>query len=177
MASEISTAGRTVSQGMASSRVFSIASTQTSITRWWFPAAHSRGASAAPPRRRSLVASGFTPAGERWRDVASGAGRATMTNVIAGRTFTSELEMTVWDPPREFRYLARQPGAPALDNRRVFEPAPSGTRMRGTTEGALRAGVQGLADRVRLQALRKNYADVMARLPDAALAAHRSKGE
>jgi hypothetical protein len=104
-------------------------------------------------------------------------GRATMTNVIAGRTFTSELEMTVWDPPREFRYLARQPGAPALDNRRVFEPAPSGTRMRGTTEGALRAGVQGLADRVRLQALRKNYADVMARLPDAALAAHRSKGE
>lgn len=110
--------------------------------------------------------------GRQWAGVG---GRASMTSAFMGRTIASELEMTVWDPPHEFRYLMRQPGAPTLDNRRVFEPVPGGTRMRGSSEGALRAGVTGLIDRARLLALRRVYDEGMARLPDAALAAHRSK--
>ncbi len=112
--------------------------------------------------------------GPQWAGVG---GRASMTSAFMGRTITSELEMTVWDPPHEFRYLMRQPGAPTLDNRRVFEPVPGGTRMRGSTEATARIGVLGLIDRARLRALRRVYDEGMARLPDEALAAHRSKGQ
>jgi glyoxylase-like metal-dependent hydrolase (beta-lactamase superfamily II) len=112
--------------------------------------------------------------GTDWEGVG---GRASMTHEVLGRTFTSELEMTVWDPPHEFRYLARQPGAPVFDNRRVFEPVAGGTRMRGTSEAAARAGVTGLIDRTRARALRRMYDEAMVRLPDAALAAHRLKEE
>lgn len=104
---------------------------------------------------------------ENWESVG---GRAHMTNSFVGRTITSALEMTVWDPPHEFRYIARQPGARPLDNRRVFEPVPGGTRLRGTTEIELRPGLPGLLDRVQARALRRTYATAMARLPEAARA-------
>ncbi len=103
-------------------------------------------------------------------------GRASMASDFLGRTVAAELEMTVWDPPREFRYLMRQVGGPPLDNRRVFEPVPGGTRLRGSTEGTMRLGPRGLIDRVRVQALRRIYAEAMKRLPEAALAAHGSEG-
>jgi hypothetical protein len=98
-------------------------------------------------------------------------GRGRMSNVILGRTITSEIEVTVWDPPREFRYQTHQPGTPPLDNRRTFEAAPGGgTRMHGTTDLVPRPGAAGLVDRARVMALRRIFAAAMQRLPEAALA-------
>ncbi len=105
---------------------------------------------------------------EGWEGVG---GRARMTNTFLGRSVTSELEMTVWDPPREFAYISRQPGAPPLRNHRAFEPVPGGTRLRGTTEAALRPGLPGLLDRVQEQALRRTFAQAMTHLPDVARSA------
>ena len=95
-------------------------------------------------------------------------GHARMTNAMLGRTITSELELTVWDPPREFRYTARQPGRPDLDNRRVFVPLPGGTRMQGTTESRSRGGLAGLTDQALGLALQRTYNTAMARLPQVA---------
>ena len=87
-----------------------------------------------------------------------------MTTRFLGRTVESAMEITTWDPPREFRYRSRQPGAPDLDNRRTFEPIPQGTRLRGTTVVVPRPGVAGLADRAQVLALRRLYAGAMKRL-------------
>ncbi len=97
--------------------------------------------------------------------------RARSTNVVLGRTFTSELEMTMWDPPREFRYVAVQAGAPPLTNRRVLEVAEGGTLLRASTEMTPRAGVKGLLDRVQAMAVQRMFVAAMLRLPDAARAA------
>jgi glyoxylase-like metal-dependent hydrolase (beta-lactamase superfamily II) len=102
------------------------------------------------------------------RDWGSVGGHARMTVQFVGRSVTSELELTEWDPPHAFRYVARHPGAPPLDNRRVFEPLPGGTRLRGSTEAAPRAGMAGLLDRAQRPALRRMYAKAMARLPEVA---------
>lgn len=102
---------------------------------------------------------------DHWGGVGS---RGQMTNVVLGRPITSEIEVTVWDPPHEFRYFSRQPGTPPLDNRRVFEPVPEGTRLRGTTEVTPRPGLAGLVDRARLLALRRIFAAAMTELPAAA---------
>ena len=99
-------------------------------------------------------------------------GRGQMTNVVLGRTITSDIEVTVWNPPHEFRYLTRQPGTPPLDNRRTFEPAPEGTRLTGTTDVTPRPGLPGLIDRARVLALRRIFAAAMAELPEAARASH-----
>jgi glyoxylase-like metal-dependent hydrolase (beta-lactamase superfamily II) len=104
-------------------------------------------------------------------------GRAEMANTFMGRRVTSELEMTAWDPPREFGYVSRQPGAPSLHNRRVLDPVPGGTRLRGTTEAVLRSGLPGLLDRVQRQMLRRTYAAAMARLPQVARTSHESTRE
>jgi hypothetical protein len=82
-------------------------------------------------------------------DWGSVGGRAQMRTVVLGRTVTSDLEMTAWDPPHEFGYVSRQASAPALTNHRVLEPVPGGTRLSGTTEVTLRPGLPGLADGVR----------------------------
>jgi len=103
-------------------------------------------------------------------DWGSVGGRGHMSNVVLGRTIPSEIELTVWNPPHEFRYTSRQSGAPPLDNRRVFEPAPGGTRLSGTTEVTPRPGLPGLLDRVRVLALRRIFAAAMAQLPEAARA-------
>ncbi len=100
-----------------------------------------------------------------WGDVG---GHARMTNAMLGRTIESELELTVWDPPREFRYTARQPGRPDLDNRRVFVPLPDGTRLQGTTESQPRGGLAGLTDQMLGQALQRMYDKAMAKLPQVA---------
>ena len=94
--------------------------------------------------------------------------RARSTNVVLGRTITSELEMTMWDPPREFRYVARQAGAPPLSNRRVIEPAEGGSRLYATTELTPRPGIRGLLDRVQAMAVERMFVAAMLRLPDAA---------
>lgn len=106
---------------------------------------------------------------EDWGSVGS---RGQMSNVVLGRTIASEIEVTVWNPPHEFRYLSRQPGTPPLDNRRVFEPVPEGTRLSGTTEVIPRPGLPGLVDRARVLALRRIFAAAMAKLPEAARASH-----
>jgi hypothetical protein len=92
-------------------------------------------------------------------------GHGQMTTTFLGRTVESTLELTVWDPPREFRYISRQPAGPDLDNRRVFEPTPGGTRLRGTTEAVPRPGLARVTDRAQLLALRRLYAGAMQRLP------------
>lgn len=89
-----------------------------------------------------------------------------MTTRFLGRTVESAMELTTWDPPREFRYRSQQPGAPDLDNRRTFEPVPNGTRLHGTTVVVPRPGVAGLADRAQVLALRRLYAGAMKRLPE-----------
>jgi hypothetical protein len=68
----------------------------------------------------------------------------------------------------------RQPGAPTLDNRRVFEPVAGGTMMRGTSEAGPRMGLSGLADRARRRTIQRVYDEGMARLPEAAVAAARA---
>lgn len=113
-----------------------------------------------------FIASLVTAAGgDDWGRVG---GHGQMTTRFLGRTVESTMELTTWDPPREFRYLSRQPGAPDLDNRRTFEPTPNrnGTRLSGTTLVVPRSGVAGLADRAQVLALRRLYAGAMRRLPE-----------
>jgi glyoxylase-like metal-dependent hydrolase (beta-lactamase superfamily II) len=102
---------------------------------------------------------------DRDDDWARVGGHGRMTTSFLGRTVESTMELTVWDPPREFRYLSRQPGAPDIDNRRVFEAIPGGTRLRGTTETVPRAGTARVSDRAQLLVLRRLYAGAMKRLP------------
>jgi glyoxylase-like metal-dependent hydrolase (beta-lactamase superfamily II) len=94
-------------------------------------------------------------------------GHAHMTTTFLGRNVESHLEITAWDPPREFRYVARQAGGPDLDNRRVFEPVSGGTRLRGTTAVLPRGGAMSLVDRGQILVLRRVYAKAMSRLPAA----------
>lgn len=105
---------------------------------------------------------------EDWGSVGS---RGQMSNVVLGRTITSEIEVTLWNPPWEFCYRSRQPGTPPLENRRVFEPTAQGTRLSGTTVVTPRPGLSGLLDRARVLAVRRIFAGAMARLPEAARAA------
>jgi hypothetical protein len=109
-------------------------------------------------------------------DWAGTGGHAHLTTAFLGRKVESHLEVTVWDPPREFRYVARQAGAPDLDNRRVFEPDPGGTRLRGTTEVLPRRGAVSVLDRGQVLVLRRVYARAMGRLPAATLAVRPVRG-
>ncbi len=93
-------------------------------------------------------------------------GRGRMITSFIGRAVTSDLELTEWDPPRAFRYTARQRGRPDLDNRRVFEECESGTRLTGTTRMEPRPGFNGLIDRLSLHVLHRIYRRAMDRLPD-----------
>ena len=93
-------------------------------------------------------------------------GRGRMITSFMGRAVTSDLELTEWDPPRAFRYTARQRGRPDLDNRRVFEECESGTRLTGTTRMQPRPGLNGLIDRLSLHVLHRIYRRAMDRLPD-----------
>jgi hypothetical protein len=93
-------------------------------------------------------------------------GRGRLVTSFLGRTVTSDLEVTEWDPPRMFRYTARQRGRPDLDNRRVFEEHQGGTRLIGTTRITPRGGLHGLVDRLSLRVLRRVYRKAMARLPE-----------
>lgn len=105
---------------------------------------------------------------ENWGQVG---GRARMTNRFLGRSLTTDLELTVWNPPHELRYLGVQAeGLPVMDNRRVFEPVAGGTKLTGTTEIQVRPGLSGLVDRLRIRALRRTFAKAMQRLPEVAKA-------
>ena len=91
-------------------------------------------------------------------------GRGRMTTRFLGRTVVSDMELTEWDPPHSFRYTARQPGRPDLDNHRTFAVAPGGTRLVGTTTVHLRRGLPGLLDRISVAVLARLYTRAMARL-------------
>lgn len=101
-------------------------------------------------------------AGEGWG--ATG-GHGRMVTRFMGSSVTSELELTEWDPPRTFRYAARQAGRPDLDNRRVFTAVAAGTRLDGTTSITVRPGAKGVVDRLTLRVLARVYAKAMRRLP------------
>lgn len=100
-------------------------------------------------------------AGRDWGRVG---GRGRMATRFLGRTVVSDMELTEWDPPHAFRYTARQPGRPDLDNQRVFSTAPGGTRLAGTTTVQLRRGLAGLFDRVSVAVLSRVYDRAMAQL-------------
>jgi uncharacterized protein YndB with AHSA1/START domain len=91
-------------------------------------------------------------------------GRGRMVTKFLGRTVESDLEVTEWDPPRTFRYTARQRGRPDLDNRRVFDEVAQGTRLTGTTRIPARRGLHGLVDRMSLRILHRAYRRAMTRL-------------
>jgi hypothetical protein len=91
-------------------------------------------------------------------------GHAQMTNRFLGRTVRSELEITAWNAPSEFRYAATAPGQPAMDNRRVFTAVPDGTRLTGTTV-LVGANPRRLSHRIRLATIRRVYRKAMARPP------------
>lgn len=105
---------------------------------------------------------------EKGADWGSVGGGARLTSAFLGRSITSDLELTVWDPPREFRYVMRQPGKPSLDNRRTFEEVAGGTRLGGSTEAEPRGGLAGLADRVQLALIHRIYGKAMGTLPQVA---------
>jgi glyoxylase-like metal-dependent hydrolase (beta-lactamase superfamily II) len=113
---------------------------------------------------------------ERDPDWGRPGGHARMTNRILGRTVRSELELTEWDPPRRFAYLAHHPGDPDLDNRRDLEAAPGGTRLHGTTTIVVRPGAAGMADRARLRLLDRMYRKAMAKVPEVAAHHHATAG-
>lgn len=92
-------------------------------------------------------------------------GRGRLVTSFLGRAVTSDLEVTEWDPPRVFRYTARQRGRPDLDNRRVFAEYQPGTRLIGTTSITTRRGLHGLIDRMSLRVLHRVFSKAMARLP------------
>jgi hypothetical protein len=106
-------------------------------------------------------------------DWASVGGRASTANEVLGRVFTSELEMTVWDPPHESATW-RGNRAPHAGQPSSLRAVPGGTLMRGTTEGARRVGLPGLIDRARWSGLQRVYAEAMARLPVAAMTSYQS---
>ncbi len=92
-------------------------------------------------------------------------GRAWVEAQFLGRMVRYELELTEWEPPRLFRYLAHQVGRPDQDNRRLFEPVDGGgTRLRGTTVVMPRMGMAGMADQLSLRALQRICDDAMAQL-------------
>jgi glyoxylase-like metal-dependent hydrolase (beta-lactamase superfamily II) len=119
------------------------------------------------PRNWPLFFDGMRSA-EAGADWGAVGGHARMTTAMLGRAVESELELTVWDPPREFRYLARQPGHPEADNRRVFVALPGGTRLVGTTDYRPRGGVSGLIDQAFGLALQRTYREAMTKLPQVA---------
>jgi hypothetical protein len=103
-------------------------------------------------------------------DWAGVGGQAHVTTAFLGRSVESRMEITVWDPPRELRYVAQQAGAPDLDSRRVFEPVSNGTRLRGSTAILPRRGARSLLDCGQILVLRRMYAKAMSRLPAATAA-------
>jgi hypothetical protein len=107
-------------------------------------------------------------AGPGWGTVG---GHARMVSAMLGRKFESDLELTVWDPPREFRYTMRQRGRPELDNRRLFVPVPGGTRLQATNESQLPGGLAGLTDRALGWRMQQLMNAAMAKLPQVATGA------
>jgi hypothetical protein len=105
---------------------------------------------------------------EKGADWGSVGGGARLTSAFLGRSVTSDLELTVWDPPREFRYVMRQPGNPSLDNRRTLEGVAGGSRLVGTTEAEPRGGLAGLADSLQLAMIHRVYGKAMGKLPGVA---------
>jgi hypothetical protein len=92
-------------------------------------------------------------------------GQARLVIRLFGRPVTSHLELTHWDPPRAFRYTARQRGRPPVDNHRSFEATGAGTLLVGTTRVAPRAGLRFAADLLALRVLHRTYRRGMTRLP------------
>ena len=107
-------------------------------------------------------------AGPGWGTVG---GQGRMVPRVGPLRLPVELELTAWEPPRAFRYTARRPGSPDLDNERVLSPvADGGTRLTATTTLRPRPGPLGVLDRVTLRLLALVFARGMRRLPAAAAA-------
>ena len=75
-------------------------------------------------------------------------GAARADGSFLGRTVRAEVLVLDWEAPVRFRYRMRRPGRAELDSVRLFEEAPGGTQMTGTTELIPRSGLRGLLDRL-----------------------------
>lgn len=96
-------------------------------------------------------------------------GHARVTNVVLGRSFTMDLVLTEWDPPRGFRYSVSQGDAPSNDdNRRTFQPVAGGTRLMGTTEVPTPRGLALVPHLLAMALVHRVFATAMSRLPAAA---------
>ena len=96
-------------------------------------------------------------------------GRAEMVSRLMGRTVVTDLELVAWERPYEFRYIGRSKGRPDMDNRRVFEAVPEGTRLTGTTIAHPRSGFTAPVDMVYYLALRLMMRRGMKALPGQAV--------
>lgn len=96
-------------------------------------------------------------------------GKARMVGTFLGRTVTTDLELVAWDRPYEFRYIGRGEGRPDMDNRRVFEAVPEGTRLTGTTIAHPRSAFTAPVDLVSYVALRRMMHRGMKALPGQAV--------
>lgn len=100
---------------------------------------------------------------------------AQMATRMLGRTVTTDLELVGWNRPNEFRYIGHNEDRPDMDNRRVFEAVPEGTRLTGTTVAHGRHGRAAFADLVSYVALRRMMRRAMKKLPAQALKWEQSK--
>ena len=100
-------------------------------------------------------------------------GKARMVSKFLGRSLVSELELVEWDRPHGFRYTARTPGRPDMDNVRTFDAVPGGTRLSGTTSAKARRAVGGVSDLISGLALHRVFKRAMKELPGEAIKATR----
>jgi hypothetical protein len=89
-------------------------------------------------------------AGPGWGTVG---GHARMVSAMLGRTFESDLELTVWDPPREFRYTMRQRGRPELAPPSVGEEWGGWLRLPSKLPGAQRGALEAMDQRTAIKVL------------------------
>ena len=88
-------------------------------------------------------------------------GKARMVTRFLGRDVTTDLELLEWSRPNKFRYIGRNEG-PDMDNSRVFEAVPGGTRLTATTTVHRGPGLSAL---VALVAIRRLMRRGMKELP------------
>lgn len=103
-------------------------------------------------------------------------GRARMVTRVSGRRLTTELELVEWERPTRFRYIGHNESRADMDNSRVFEAVPEGTRLTGTTTAHARPGLAMLVDLVAAVALRRMLHRAMKELPTQALKWKQSRG-
>ena len=101
--------------------------------------------------------------GDDWGAVG---GHARMTNAFLGRQITTDLELTVWDPPREFRSPGDPVGRPSAGQLEGVRAGTRGNPVEGHDGDRGWSRAYRLVDRVKMRAIQRMYAKAMQRLPE-----------